>query len=300
MSSQQSEPDTLPDNAEPITRVRAMQAPLDRMIFHPLAARLAHWLSGTPATPNMVSIAGGAAVVCAGIAYNQSDMQSGWFLPVVAGFLIHLSWHILDGADGDLARMTGRASQFGEVVDGICDYAGHFILYCLLAHLAFASAGWTAPALALLAGFSRIVQASFYEGQRRQFLDWAYGVPWLRRSSGSDGADGRAGGIIIQAARRGYLGLLGWLAPGDSAIDAAAADPARNERLQIILRGMGPAALAGNGLLGATYRTAALGMSMLAGSPIYYFIYEAAILNIVLMRAVWQSRQSMAAVRGQI
>jgi phosphatidylglycerophosphate synthase len=38
--------------------------------------------------------------------------------------MLHMGWHVLDGADGDLARMTGRASPQGELFDGICDYVG--------------------------------------------------------------------------------------------------------------------------------------------------------------------------------
>ena len=32
----------------------------------------------------------------------------------------------------DLARLTGRSSPLGELIDGICDYASHVVLYIIL------------------------------------------------------------------------------------------------------------------------------------------------------------------------
>ena len=33
----------------------------------------------------------------------------------------------------DLARLTGKASPTGELVDGVCDYSAHVVLYVVLA-----------------------------------------------------------------------------------------------------------------------------------------------------------------------
>ncbi|MCP5397080.1 MAG: CDP-alcohol phosphatidyltransferase family protein [Sphingomonadaceae bacterium] len=268
-----------------MARIPAMQNPIDRLLYHPLAARLARLLAKTPITPNMVSVAGGMVVVLAGIAY----IQPGWPGAVLAGLALHMSWHVLDGADGDLARLTGRSSPTGEIVDGIADYASHFILYSILGLAAFPVAGWIAPALALAAGLSRILQASFFEAQRRQFLSWAYGIPWLRtRDAGSSG---------LGALGAAYLAVAGWLAPGDDAIERALADPEQAGPIRELLIEMGPTPFSGNSLLGANYRTIALGLSVLAGSPIWYFLYEVTVLNLALAFSVWRSRRAYAALR---
>src|SRR3954463_9278032 len=102
---------------------------LNARIFHPLAQRLARLLVPTPLTPNMVSVAGGLAIVAAALLYTRLE----WPLSVALGVLAHASWHVLDGADGDLARMPGRSSPLGEMIDGVCDYFGHIVLYVLLA-----------------------------------------------------------------------------------------------------------------------------------------------------------------------
>ena len=99
-----------------------------------------------------------------------------------------LLWHIVDGADGDLARMTGRASATGELVDGVCDYVGNIIMYFAFAFLPTNVWGAWAWVLAVAAGASHIVQTNHAETQRRLYLWRAYGVPWLRNAQ----ADGDA------------------------------------------------------------------------------------------------------------
>ena len=78
---------------------------------------------------------------------------------VALGLLLHMAWHILDGADGDLARLTGRSSANGELVDGICDYAGHIVLYVTMGAIAAGQLGGMGWALMWAAGASRVVQA---------------------------------------------------------------------------------------------------------------------------------------------
>jgi hypothetical protein len=110
-------------------RPRELEDGLNLYLYHPLAARLARLLKPTGISPNAVSVFGcllvwGAAWAYTGLAWPQR---------VVAGFTLHLLWHVVDGADGDLARLTGKSSPTGELVDGVCDLAGHIVLYVALA-----------------------------------------------------------------------------------------------------------------------------------------------------------------------
>ncbi len=45
-----------------------------------------------------------------------------WPWSARVGLALHMGWHIVDGADGDLARLTGRSSPTGELVVGPSDY----------------------------------------------------------------------------------------------------------------------------------------------------------------------------------
>ena len=113
------------------TRPVELEDWLNLRIYHPLSLRLARALSSTPVTPNAVSVAGGLTVAFAAAIYGSTTGALG----ALAAMLVHMAWHVVDGADGDLARMTGRVSPVGEIVDGLCDYLGHLVLYIVLASI---------------------------------------------------------------------------------------------------------------------------------------------------------------------
>jgi phosphatidylglycerophosphate synthase len=110
----------------------------------------------------MVSAAGALAIMLAALAYGQG----GWQWGALAGLALQMGWHVLGGADGDLARMIGRASPHGELWDGICDYAGHIVLYLTLGALAAAQIGAAAWAL-MVAGFALALLARIAFDYRR-------------------------------------------------------------------------------------------------------------------------------------
>lgn len=266
-------------------RPRELQDPLNRWLYHPLAWQLARALSRTPLTPNMVSVIGAMFVVAAAAAYAQP-----WY-PAAAllGLALHMTWHVVDGADGDLARMTGKASPLGEMIDGICDYASHIVLYVVLALLltyeigALAAWGWT-----LTAGISHIVQSNHVEVQRRQYQYWIYGTPWLRNSRAANQAIAARPGLAGLA--DAYLRLASGLTPHAARIDAAVAaaqgDPARLDAIRAeVRREMTPLLLLLK-FLGPNPRALVLGLSMLIGTPLWYFVYQSLVLNALLIASV--------------
>ena len=192
---------------------------LNARLFHPLALRLAMLLKPLGATPNMVSVMGVLAVALAAMAYTRLE----WPVGAMIGFALHLFWHVLDGADGDLARLTGKASSNGEFVDGVCDYIGHIVLYILLAAMLDDDLGGWAWVLVVLAGGSHIAQNNHYECLRRSYLWWAYGTPWLQQSD--------AGGAPARRAHSWFNYVFGWMAD-DYLTLAAATAPGRRLRVR--------------------------------------------------------------------
>ena len=273
-------------------RPRELQDALNFHLYHPLAWWLARRVAPTPITPNMISIAGGLCVVAAAIAYTRLA----WPVSAAVGLLLHMTWHVLDGADGDVARLTGRSGPIGEVVDGICDYAGHIVLYLALGAMLQHAIGAIAWVPTIAAGISRIVQANHFEVERRQYQWWVYAAPWLRTAPRDEFAN-KSGLFALGSA---YLALANRVAPEskriDDAIDNAANDPPALERIRSVVRGQFLKPLAALQLLSANQRTIALGLSMLAGSPIYYFLYEAVLLNIVLLRSIGRCRAAMVRI----
>lgn len=264
-------------------RPRELQDPLNFYLYHPLAWRLAQLLAKTPLTPNVVSVIGGCFVVAAGIVYIQP-----WGWPgALLGMLLHMTWHVIDGADGDLARLTGRTSPLGELVDGVCDYASHIIVYFMLGWLLSVQIGAWAWPIMLAAGVSHFVQANHVEVQRRQYQWWVYRLPWLRNTHKDETKTGSFGFSEILS---GYLSLASGMTPDalkvDAAVEAAQDDPAALEHIEREARREAPPLLLILKVLGPNPRAILLGLSMLAGSPLYYFIYQIVVLNGLLLASV--------------
>jgi phosphatidylglycerophosphate synthase len=262
-------------------RPRELEDALNFHLYHPLAWQLARLLARTPLTPNMVSCFGAVLVVSAGLAYTGLA----WPLSAALGMALHVAWHVVDGADGDLARMTGRASPRGEMVDGLCDYASHIVLYLLLgAFLAGQVGAALAWPITVAAGVAHAVQSNHVEAQRRFHLHWLYGKPWLhhQRPASAGPLDWLIGL---------YLRVAGGMTPHalavDRAIVAAAGDPPRLQRLRALVRGESAPLLRVQKLLGPNQRAIALGLSMLGtGSPLLYFAYGGLWLTALLALSV--------------
>ena len=278
------------DNGKP----REIELWSNRRLIHPVSRRLAAALSRTPVTPNGVSVAGAGAAAAAAVCYTGFPYPAS----VAAGFLAHAAWHVLDGADGDLARRTGRSSPTGELVDGLCDYVGQAILYAALAaFLAVTIGAWAWP-LALVSGLARAVQANSYESRRREYQYWGYGGSWIRHSlSGETSAPPGA----LAAFGRLYLTLSARVARTEPALEdglrAGLADGGeRASQTRALYRARQRRAVAAAAPLSANARTIALGLSMAAGSPLYYFAYETVGLTLVLAWSLYVQRQADAAL----
>jgi archaetidylinositol phosphate synthase len=107
-------------------------------VFRPLAHPLVLLLARLRVPPPFVVVAAGAAGLAAAVELGRGSL-------VPAALLVQLKT-LLDNADGQLARLTGRTSSFGRYLDSEIDLLVNAAL--------FAALGWTTgqPALAL-AGF---------------------------------------------------------------------------------------------------------------------------------------------------
>ena len=266
--------------AERPQRPRELQDGLNLYLYHPLAWQLARLLAHTPVTPNMVSVFGALMVIAAGAAY------AGLSYPVSAalGMALHMGWHVVDGADGDLARLTGKASPVGEMVDGICDYGSHIVLYFILGALLQAQMGWIAWPIMVAAGLSHIVQSNHVEVQRRSYQWWFYDKPWLKTSHADANSKTRSKGLSGLAAA--YLSVASGVTPITSELDEAkeraAGDPKKTEYFKSVISAEIPRLATIWRWLGPNPRAIVLGLSMFAGSPLYYFFYQAVVLNVLL------------------
>jgi len=248
-------------------------------LIHPISRRVVDVLARTPITPNQVSVA--SVVFAAAGAASFAALP--WPVSAFAGLVLLMAWHVLDGADGDLARRTGRASPIGELVDGVCDHASQACVYVGLGWISARTLGVSgAVELALAAAACHFVQANGYETGRKTYRRWVYGAAWMRQTQSQ-------GGNIFQRLLGGlYIGLSNLMAPGETRLEQvlepklaqggeAAADiraAYRRAHVFIVKR---------SGLLSSNSRTLAAFLAVLVQRPSWFFVYEIIVLNGVLL-----------------
>lgn len=262
---------------------------LNRVVFHPLSKRLARALARTPVTPNMVSALGGLAVALAAVSYGFLSYPAG----VLVGFALHLSWHVLDGADGDLARMTGRVSPMGEFVDGLFDYLGHIAMYLVLATLVAPLAGWWTLPLIVAAALGRAAQQNFFETVRRSYEYWVYGRAWLGVTRPVESTPEPT--TTAQRLVHNYLRGAGSMLPEVAVLNRLYHEGGQ-EWLGKAVKAQQQGLLAWLAPFGSNQRTLALGLAMSVQMPVLYLLYEAVLLNLALAWMIRRKRRLLAAL----
>jgi phosphatidylglycerophosphate synthase len=147
-------------------KAREVEGALDVYFYRPLGFRLAELFAQLKMTPAAVSLLAGILGVVAGHLYFYRDLSIN-----VAGMVLHVCANTLDNADGQLARLTGRESRDGRIIDSIAD---HLVFVSVYFHLTlrYLFEGWS-PAicvLALAAGISHALQGAAADYYRSTYL----------------------------------------------------------------------------------------------------------------------------------
>jgi phosphatidylglycerophosphate synthase len=95
-------------------------AQLNRRISIPISRQLIRW----PVTPNMVSLFTLVVGFASGILFAL-----GGYWHTLAGAILSLAASILDGCDGEVARLKLMESDFGCWLETVCDYLYYFFLF---------------------------------------------------------------------------------------------------------------------------------------------------------------------------
>lgn len=268
-------------------RPRELQDGLNLYFYHPLAARLARLLVPTGISPNMVSVGGALAMVLATLAFVGLI----WPINAAVGLSLMMAWHVIDGADGNLARMTGTASATGELVDGVCDYFGNTFMYFAFAFWLDDTLGGWAWALAWSAGASHVVQTNHAETQRRLYAWRVYGRSWIRHAAETGDEVFRKQSWFTRYFgfwAVGYVWLSSRMSPSANPVDEAlaAAGPDKATRIRALIRDRSGLSLALEKALGANPKTLIIAASIALGGPYSYFVAVLTALNLILIVSI--------------
>jgi CDP-L-myo-inositol myo-inositolphosphotransferase len=111
-------------------RSKRTDGPVSRWLNRPISARLSSLLVRTPVTPNEISF---SAFVLALI--SSALFAAGGYRRLALGGVIAQSASVLDGSDGEVARLKYLSSDFGRWFDAVLDrYADAMLLFGLTWH----------------------------------------------------------------------------------------------------------------------------------------------------------------------
>ncbi len=266
-------------NPEPVRRTAEIEEVTNSYVIHPIAGRLTPLLARLGVAPNAVSLAGMACGLFAGIAYyHYRDFASS-----VAGLVLMIAWHVLDGADGQLARLTQRQSQSGKVLDGICDYVTFASVYVCLAMAMNRDHGSWVWGLVSLAGICHAAQAAAYEVQRQDYEFWGLGRQAASIPELGDAANHVAAGSFAKRLAGRLHALYGRLQIAATGTDAPlrrrlaailAGTPERTDAARSWYRHVFAPSVRRWSILSANYRTLAIFLFCAAKAPVGYFVFE--------------------------
>lgn len=145
---------------------------LDRYFYRPIAFKLAVLLKPTSVTPNAVTIFSIFVGVGACLLFYPSQN----LLLNLLGFALLVFANTLDCVDGQLARLTGKGSQIGRILDGMTGDIWFFTFYTVMSFRfieTHSDWGYWFFAVTVLSALSHLYQAGmvdYYKTLHLHFL----------------------------------------------------------------------------------------------------------------------------------
>ena len=272
----------------PIRRTTEIEEITNLYFIHPLASRLVPIFAQLHITPNAVSIVGMLFGILSAFAYYR------YWDPrfAIAGFALMIAWHIMDGADGQLARYTQSYSYLGKMLDGIADNVTFAAVYAAIAMAASRLDGnWVYALIAISAVFHAIQSAS-YETERQEYdyLGWGK-KPQEPPPRNSDAPDQIGpGGIrrLLDFLHRLFYFGLSFPTAGtnrkfrETMAEALQSDPGKAPMIRQLYRETLAPQIRTWSVLSANYRTLGIFIATLFKVPEYYFGFEILGFSVIL------------------
>lgn len=154
-------------------KMRDVEGVLDLIFYRRVGYWIARAFARAGMSPNQVSLLAAVVGIAAGHLYYYQLL---WVN--VIGMVLHVAADLFDNVDGQLARLTGKVSEDGRVLDGISDnlvFASVYAHICLRSvHAGGSSFVWL---LALAAGLCHSYQSSAAEFCREVYVGFVKNRP---------------------------------------------------------------------------------------------------------------------------
>lgn len=182
----------------------------DVIFFRPCGWIIARGARAFRITPTHLSIARSLTGIAGG-ALLYDEAQGLW------AFALLILSEIIDSSDGQLARMTGKFSELGRVLDGVGDYVAHGAVYIgIAAGMIHRGSGSSILIWMLLAGIANAVQSQMYDYHRTAYVA-------VTRDGRGPGHDHGSVPSWVSWLYSGYLTMQRWLIGRHASVEAALA-----------------------------------------------------------------------------
>jgi len=148
---------------------------IDIHFYRPIGYRWALLFDKFGISPNVVTVAGIFIGIAAGICFYFPSLKIN-----ILGMLLLVWANMYDSADGQLARMTGKQSALGRILDGLCGDLWFITIYLAIAFRLYPSWGLWIWALVFVSGYFHGKQAAMADYYRNAHL------LFLKGKSGSE------------------------------------------------------------------------------------------------------------------
>jgi phosphatidylglycerophosphate synthase len=287
------------ENVRATLKAREVEETLDVYFYRPMGYVVARIAYALGVSPNAVTVSG----MLLGL------VGSHMFLPAVlsvnmGGMALLIVAETFDAADGQLARMSGRFSPFGRILDGI---GSNVIFVSIYVHLWLRlSATWGRfwPTLCILgAGISHSLQCAVSDYFRNAYLLATTGEGEHETSARVEAKYAelrwtkQPGGKLLMRFYVNYVHEQEMMARGFLALQREAAPFGRPWPSWIgdAYRAVNQRLIKYYNILTSNTRMIALGVALLVGRPLLYLLFEIVALNSLLVVVLWrQNRHDLA------
>lgn len=273
---------------------------IDIYFYRPIGYRWALFFQKLGATPNVITILSIFLGVAAGVCFYFDNI---WVS--LLGILLLVWANSYDSADGQLARMTKQYSALGRILDGLAGDMWFIAIYVAIGFRLEDVWGWAIWILAVVAGYFHSKQASMADYYRNIHL------LFLKGKAGSELDNSKEltakyneftwkenfFSKVVAFGYRSYTrGQENWTPKCQemfATIKEKYGDTAP-QSFREAFRANSLPLMKWTNILSFNTRSIVLFISVLAGIPWFYFVFELTVLNGLLVYMIWKHEKMCA------